>query len=630
MISIKANGTFLTIDPASGIDYTIVNSFFNDDLMEQEFSLPFTLPMDPVNRAALGFRDRLDAIPRGSVIPCTVYFLNAPRLEADLYVLRGSDEALEVNLKSRIMGILDLLDDTPLRNALPDIVVPDVLDDYEGIVIEPMVKFGVQCAIVLDGKGFYSSIGTKEMRGIALAAAINATYPGSTTYDVIAERLTIIPTWSPVNYDFSFGRQIIVHKYETPAQYWYRNFHAWVSQINADTNADICFPMVMNRGYYKENAVWAGSINPRPELSYGEHGDLYFEATSWKYSYSPWTKVTAALDYIAAAVANLDAFIGPVLEEDNVKRLITSNLKPLDEVARENYPNDWDKLGQGDDDEQPTYIDIPLHLNHFKQRFNLADYIGDMSCKDFLYLVADSLRLQMTYSNNIIYFRKKIATVTAPISRTLPRFRGRPVIEYNEVFDWSLYLFRPDPDKDKTSYPDALGPIDIGAGGEPRTLSHGTIPMTEIMGADPSHPRPKYPELNILNTDMPNGSKGLLLLSWYGIQPGWIEDTSYAFASSGYSNEVNIDVGEMALDLQDILSIYNLYLKGTFQYDVSDTITDGGMYSPYEIDEASWFRARVKGYSERGEYVGMVRSITIRITARGEMESTFEVAKQRI
>lgn len=628
MISIKANGTFLTIDPASGIDYTIVNSFFDNDLMEQEFSLPFTLPMDPVNKAALGFRDRLDGIPVGSVIPCTVYFLNAPRLEADLYVLRGSDEALEVNIKSRIMGILDLLDDTPLRDLMPEIEVPDVLEDYQGIIIEPMLQLNNACRVYLDGREFRSVVTLdKDLRGSSLADEINEVYPGSTTYNATTNRLTIMPTWSPVNYSFHDSEVIIVHSFETPSQYWYRNFHAWAQQVNADTAADYCFPLIFNRGYYAENPIFTGAINP-PFPEYGEHGDLYAESTSWKYSYSPWTKILSALDYIAAGVDNLDAFLGPVMEDEDVQRLITSNIKPLDEVTREIYPDDWSKLGQGDDNSQPSYEDVPLHLNHFKQRFNLGDFIGDMTAKDFVYLVADSLRLQMTYRDNIIYFRKKITTVTAAIARDLPRFRGRPVIEYGDIVDFTLHLYRPDPEKDKTEWPESLGPIDVGNGGTPRTLTHGTLPMSTpanlFIGDGPT-----YPIINILNTDLPNGNQGLFLLFYHGIQT-LFEEIDYPFASNSYLNDSDVAVGDMSLDLQDAKSIYIKYLQGTFQFDVSDTITDGGLYSPYEIDEASWFRARVKGYSERGEYAGIIRSINMRITARGEMEATFELAKQRI
>ena len=61
MIALRANDTWLDLDPKTGISFSFASPLFDRDRLERAYSFPFTLPATPANLQALRYANRLDA-----------------------------------------------------------------------------------------------------------------------------------------------------------------------------------------------------------------------------------------------------------------------------------------------------------------------------------------------------------------------------------------------------------------------------------------------------------------------------------------------------------------------------------------------------------------------------------------
>jgi hypothetical protein len=396
MIALTYKGKLVELRPGVKLNITGSNPAFDPAAAGRVFSFPFSVPVTPANSAVFKHLQRLDAkqqVSSDEDAPAALVVDGSPFETGFLSVGSVTQDNMEMNFGNLAWKVLDDLGDIKIRDFMPVVDINQVqiprwfFTVTTGLYDTYFIHInGTLISFTLPGGG------TLDDAGTGLAAAINAVYPGTATYVSATDTLDIKALDNdPFVVDYADAQGITMTTSQTLAEATQKSLKTHIEDITATPIASHSFPVVRHKGLYNGlNTDFYNYVNYQHDGDFGLNTPQI--GMTWTYTYMPYVRLKYVFDQIAAAAGLVWA--GEIYETADFAQLSIWANYAMDKVRLE------------------FYTDALKYLNGFKKSYDLKYYVPDMSARDFILAVCDTLNLYFDPVGDTIYLRRRVDQLT--------------------------------------------------------------------------------------------------------------------------------------------------------------------------------------------------------------------------
>jgi hypothetical protein len=626
MISLEVNGTFVDLIPGENVSITMVNPMFDRAGIDRVYSLPFRIPATPRNIAVLGPFDRVDADHAARKVAAAL-FISGTLFDTGFLRLVGvSWQAAEFMFQSAGLEARERLQGLRLR-SLPGVI--EVSEPYRPQItasaahVFPFSELFM--SISINGQVFTAEVGDRA----SLVAAINAVWPGiasdggqtSPVPDLVVNTLIIDPPGGPDTFIFQPAPAV-----DDPeahiffAAFTTSTYAAEVARIGADwesyletPNAFAAFPVIFAPDFYGEkNELFSGYLNYTDPA--GEHPNNYADPIadeSWEHTVVPLLRVPFVLDLIGEALGI--RFAGEFLADEETRSLLIWSNRALDVVR---WPTEYLE-GSAPFDALHTY----------QADITTADHLPDITALELLIRLMDTFALMPVAESSTKTIRlEPVAPLLAapPKDWTMyadPRFRARFDPEEGFSLDY-------DRQRDETAVAGQLERVEGGPGS--MEIVSGFYSLFETRRADDNRSW-LVPFINETGTsdffDAAN-QPSMRLVFDRGLQAD-SQGNSYNLATHGALDYARQPVGAYSLDWQGEAGLLKKWWKPLLSAMSRNATVKLEMRLPVAelLELRTWRSVTRYVYTERGQIIGAIRSVSFSATPEGLGMAEVELQK---
>lgn len=397
MLALKTTeSVYFDLPADAALDITGSNPAFDADAISRVFSYPFLLPSTPRNLRILKHANRLDAKRRTSAGTSVPVRLDIAGSVSDGFLNIGdvSDRLFECSFGNLSRQLLDTWNNIKIRDLMPTITVPQINSAGWLLQVQTTGLFPIYYLYINDVQYAYTVQPADSAHdvGTALAALINADYPGSTFLDS-SDILNIDPAgYDPFNISNTMQGLTLVSAL-TIGQALQANMLLHVQTIIDTPVATHCFPTMAWDGFYAGlNPLYIRYVNYWHGGVQGENEPSALK--EWAHTYVPFVRAKYIFDQIAAASGL--SFTGAFYNSDDF----------FDACVFSNYAVDFVR--------QDYIVDNIYYLNCFLSAFNLANSVPDLSARDYIFLICEFFNLYPDEHGTDIILKRRRDQLTAP------------------------------------------------------------------------------------------------------------------------------------------------------------------------------------------------------------------------
>ena len=388
MLRLTVNDIDLDLDTRSTVTVQGFNPALDTAIGGRVFSFPFRIMATGRNLNVLGHPNRLDAAPSSATFPAVLH-IDTAQLRGIVEVSDRTQDTIEIVFKSKERKLAEEMEAAKINTVLESITVPQTYVAKWDL----QLNAGSNWFVNINGTS-YSVSGTPSSGAIAMAAAINADYPGVAAAFPLDNRVVLTPTASPFEVDaIGGGQNLTVLSYRNFSIARRDNFQHHYNALRTTPVASHAFPVVFNIGFFSraENPVFSDYLN------YG-HGVINGlntpQATQiWEFSYVPFVRVKYVFARLLTVLTEVKAF-GGYYDAATFGKLLTYNNLALDEIFLKDFFTDLQQA---------------KWMNSHKQAYNLNDHVPDMTALEYMNAILGFLNLYAYLDGTTLIFRQKIA-----------------------------------------------------------------------------------------------------------------------------------------------------------------------------------------------------------------------------
>lgn len=608
MLALRINNTdLLDLDPATALSVTLANPALDPQGIARTYSYPIRIPLTPANRVALQHQNRLDSRSRSSYIPQDISLDGIPFETGRAYIEEHTDRHSEITFQNADLTSIDALANIKIRDLLGVIAIPQT----EKTRYVLTAAGGPNFLITINGT-LYSAGGLGVSRADALnalAAAINADYPGIASYNVGLDQFILTTDAETFVVSYSVADFSLVSE-QTLSDAREKNLQAYITAAASAGTYPVAFPVVYAPEFYPRPLDYRFYINHRIDNTYLTNG--YGIAFGWATTYVPFVRLRYILDLIAAELGIADIIFDlPTEQADDLNSILIYNNVTLDNLRREN------SLVHGIEEK-----------NGFRTSINLPDHVPDYTAAELLDALKGYFNLHLRFERNRLFFRPNLRQTTSPArnftSITNPAYQrttnpgGGVTLTF--AADTSL---RWSPTHDD---------VVVGDG----TNRH-------ILPAQPLHDRrlPLFEQANeywqVAAIEAQTGTSAPLDLETENLTLRIFYDRGqqanetgkiYWMGSTEITDYDDNPLGAVRLALEGTAGIYATFWRGWTQLLFSPVITRITALSLAQlIDLRTWTNTLVNIHHPEGETLAVVERVQVKITTTGLAQAKVEYRK---
>ena len=356
MLALRINNTdLLDIDPATALSVTLANPALDPQGIARTYSYPIRIPLTPANRVALHHQNRLDSRSRGSYIPQDISLDCIPFETGRAYIEEHTDRHSEITFQNADLTSIDALANIKIRDLLGVIAIPQTEKTRYVLTAAGGPNFLITINGVLYSAG---GLGVPRADALnALAADINADYPGIASYNVGLDQFILTTDAETFVVSYSVADFSLVSE-QTLSDAREKNLQAYITAAAAGTYP-VAFPVVYAPEFYPRPLDYRFYVNHRIDNTYLTNG--YGIAFGWATTYVPFVRLRYLLDLIATELGITDiVFDLPTEQAADLDSILIYNNVTLDNLRREN-----------------SVVHGIEEKNGFRTSINLPDHVPD-------------------------------------------------------------------------------------------------------------------------------------------------------------------------------------------------------------------------------------------------------------
>lgn len=642
MLELRVNNQPIDLFPGTKVPLQFYSPIFDRDSIQRSFSFPFKIPATQRNKKLLEYPSRIDGTGRRIYEKSELRLAGHQFEQGVLVLLSSTAKEFEIAFKNETLQLLDNLNSYRLRENISMNV-----EAVEEIAVDVLLSVGYNPSL-LGNKTILNINGNDYVRTLAerdqMVDDINADFPGLCTIvlstindffisfntqvkpdlniqikpEIPAEHVGDVFLYFTVNLLPSDSYQEIIDGYATH-----------LDQVIAGTIDTHAFPVIHAPNFYdKDNEAWKGYVNYYDEA--GEYPlTLRTIAEKSEYNLVPMPFLKAAFEEIFRTAGGL-AVTGSFFSDSDLAKLIIYNNNSLEvDISETNYIEDIEVI---------TNIENYIYLS-FKQSYNLADHLPDLSYYEFVTKVASMFPLVYQVNAGTI----KIDTVQALLSKSSIDLSSYVLEDWKKkntkYSDYDLSYTRYNTPEENEAYLQDLRSEENGLEAikiKSEFFTHYFRRIIDLNTADEAGENarrwvvPTDPFVGSTIANDVGASADLRLLFYYGLQPD-SKGQNYPFASFLPENLNSESLGPYSLEWDGPKGLYQQHWKEYIELLMSDELTMQFLLPMQKIIELKQnITTAIYVSHPDGAFRGLIKkfSFSASITSTNQFLCSMTIAKQ--
>ena len=613
MFAIRIKNTYLDQNPKSSVSIQMNNPIFDTDGFPRTWTLPFTLPLTPTNRIALGYPELINFAGQKKYTNAVLYIEGLPFETGTLTITDVSDKYIKVVFQNAELSFLDSLSKIKINEILETVNIPqtnmsqiilgfDAIPNNYSININN-INFEVIATNPITYPDVIDAVG-------AMSLLINAQFPDFASVNT-PNKLILAPQ-NNETLNLIQIQNMTLESNASTAEANQQNLTSFVENIIQNGDSKMSFVTIFNDAFYENsNPAFEGYIN------YYEDGALKQNveevSLQFKHTVIPFVRISYIFQQIVAN-SDIKAIAGIFYNLADTQQLILYNNYALDLISKTIEP-----IGGGN-----------IYINGYKPTINLNEHVPEITALEALQLL-DFANVYFSIQGETLHIKKKIDQLLQPAIDWTKKAEPDYSIAFNEREGFSLEY--PDDESDTATIANQLTEIKIAPAKEQITISVGTIfEDNRFVYLNPSGFGWKIPILiqKGSSDELKTGQNKteIKLLFDRGLQQNGRGNT-YPFGTHKDKNHNGDTIGIYTLDWSGPTGLYETFWKQYLPLLQGDTVTKNIRLGIQDILEIrKWENSRRTIRHQNGHLSGVIKTISFKIDQSGISLAQIEFIKE--